>query len=313
MLPWCSSDWTKLLILRDIRVLSRLTNSITGICIFVAVGMLTLPGCATTPYTLGSARSYYTSPELAARTQTQVERGRPNVVVDSLGWVWGIPAKITLFDRRVENHRIDSQTEAAIANYLNDNELSTVKVRLNQYRPLDDWKRLAANKSVGAGWRYTFGAIIVLGETIFPGRVFGSDHYNPYTNTIHLYSNVPALALHEAGHSKDYAQRKWKGTYAAAYFLPLVPLAQEAIATNDALGYVMTNGDLEAQREAYEILYPAYGTYVGNAISGAVPGGYFVGLIGGHIAGRWKSWDLARTYDADHDAALHSRQPAADD
>ena len=293
-------------------VLSKLTNSFAGICIFVAAGVLSLPGCATTPYMTGSAKSYFTSPELAACTQTQIERGKPNKFVDSLGWVWGIPAKITLFDRRVENHRIDSQTEAAIANYLNDNELSTVKVRLNQYRPLDDWKRLAANKSVGAGWRYTFGAIIVLGETVFPGRVFGSDHYNPYTNTIHLYSNVPALALHEAGHSIDYAQRKWKGTYAAAYFLPLVPLAQEAIATNDALGYVMTNGDLEAQQEAYEILYPAYGTYVGNAISGRVPGGYFVGLIGGHIAGRWKSWNLARTYHADHDASLHSRQAAAD-
>lgn len=288
----------------------RLVNSFTWICNVAIAGLLTLPGCATTPYTLGSAQTYHTSPQLAARTQTQIERGQPNVVVDSIGWVWGIPAKITLFDRRVENHRIDSQTEAEIAAYLNDNELSTVKVRLNQYRPLDDWKRLAANTSVGAGWRYTFGAFIVLGETVFPGRVFGSDHFNPYTNTIHLYSNAPALAIHEAGHSKDYARRKWKGTYAAVYFLPGVPLYQEAIATNDALGYIMTTGDLQARQAAYEILYPAYGTYVGDAISGAVPGGYFVGLIGGHIAGRWKSWDLARTYDADNDAFLHSRQPA---
>ena len=275
--------------------------------------MLTLPGCATTPYIFGSAESYHTSQELAACTQTQIERGKPNVVVDSLGWVWGIPGKIILFDRRVENHRIDSQTEEVMAAYLNDNELLTVKVRLNQYRPLDDWKRLAANKSVGAGWRYTFGAVILLGETIFPGRVFGSDHYNPYSNTIHLYSNVPALGLHEAGHSKDYARRKWKGTYAATYFLPLVPLYQEAVATNDALGYVMTTGDLQARQEAYNILYPAYGTYVGNAISGVVPGGYFVGVIGGHIAGRWKSWDVTRLYLSNHDAFLHSRQPTTID
>lgn len=294
-------------------MLSRLTNSITWIRIVVTAGLLTLPGCATTPYIFGSAESYHTSQELAACTQTQIERGKPNVVVDSLGWVWGIPGKIILFDRRVENHRIDSQTEAAIAAYLKDNELSTVKVRLNQYRPLDDWKRLAANKSVGAGWRFTFGAVVVLGETIFPGRVFGSDHYNPYSNTIHLYSNVPALALHEAGHSKDYARRKWKGTYAATYFLPLVPLYQEAVATNDALGYVMTTGDLPARQEAYNILYPAYGTYVGNAISRVVPGGYFVGVIGGHIAGRWKSRDVTRLYLSNHDAFLHSRQPTAID
>ena len=272
---------------------------------------MSLPGCATTPYRCGSANRYIASPQLAARTQTQIERGRPNVVVDSLGWIWGIGAKLTLFDRRVENHRIDAHTEAEISAYLQENELSTVKVRLNQYRPLDDWGRLQANKSVGAGWRYTFGVVSVLGETVFPGRVFGRDHFNPYTNTIHLYSNVPAIALHEGGHSKDYARRKWKGTYAAIYLLPFAPLSQEAIATNDALSYIVTNRDLEAQQEAYEILYPAYGTYVGNALAGPVPHGYFMGLIGGHMAGRWKSWQLARNYASEQDGYRYSRQGEA--
>lgn len=217
-----------------------------------------------------------------------------------------------LFDRRVENHRIDAQTEAEITAYLQENKLSTVKVRLNQYRPLDDWGRLRANKSVSAGWRYTFGAMSVLGETIFPGRVFGRDHFNPYTNTIHLYSNVPDIALHEGGHSKDYARRKWKGTYAAIYMLPFAPLSQEAIATNDALSYIVANRDLDAQQEAYEILYPAYGTYVGNAIAGPVPHGYFMGLIGGHIAGRWKSWQLARNYALEDDRYRYSREGESD-
>lgn len=289
----------------------RSIPSINWICIVAVTGLLTLPGCATTPYKCGSAQQYITSTELAARTRTQIERGKPNVVVDSLGWIWGIGGKLTLFDRRVENHRIDARTETEIAAYLQDNELSTVKVRLNQYRPLDDWGRLGANKSVGAGWRYTFGAVSVLGETIFPGRVFGSDHYNPFTNTIHLYSNIPAIALHEAGHSKDYARRKWKGTYAAIYSLPFVPLSQEAIATNDALSYIVANRDLGAQQEAYEILYPAYGTYVGNAISGPIPQGYFVGLIGGHIVGRWKSWSLARNYESQNNNYRYSRQPEA--
>ena len=111
--------------------LVRSMFSISWICNFAIVSILALPGCATTPYRLGSAASYHTSPELAARTQTQIERGRPNVVIDSLGWVWGIPAKLTLFNRRVENHRIDEHTEAEIAAYLHDNELSTVKVRLH--------------------------------------------------------------------------------------------------------------------------------------------------------------------------------------
>jgi len=249
-------------------------------------------GCATLPYSYGTASQHKECAELAALTQAPIERGRPNRFLDTAGWIWGIPNKIILFDRRVENHKISSDTEASIAGYLGDNGLGTVKVRINQYHPGDDWRRLVANKSVGPGWRYTLGTLSVLGETLIPGRVFGGDHFNPFTNTVHLYSDIPAIAIHEAGHAKDFAGRKWKGTYAAAYLLPAVSLYHEAKATGDALGYIRSTGDLNAQQEAYEILYPAYGSYVGNAVSGSLPFGYVAGIIGGHIAGRWKSYDL---------------------
>ncbi|MCA9047913.1 MAG: hypothetical protein KDA89_04255 [Planctomycetaceae bacterium] len=251
-----------------------------------------LSGCATLPYAFGVSDQYYTSPQLAAVTEQQVERGRPNVVLDTIGWVVGIPNKIVLFNRRIENHNISSGTEAAVCNYLAENDLSTVKVRINQYRPLDDWHRLRANKSVGAGWRYTLGTLSIVGETIIPGRVFGGDHFNPFSNTVHLYSDVPAIAVHEAAHAKDFAGRYRKGTYAAGYLLPGAPLYYEAKATNDALGYLRTRADYATQQEAYNVLYPAYGTYVGNAVSGFVPFGYFAGVIGGHIAGRWQSSQL---------------------
>ena len=266
----------------------------------VLLSLTPAAGCATTPYRFGSAQHYHTSPLLASRNEPQIERGRPVPVLDTIGWIWGIPGKILLFDRRVENHRIDAETEAAIEDYLHNNELSTVKVRLNQYHPGDDWQRLVDNKSVGVGWRYTLGALSVLGETILPGRVFGGDHYNPFTNTIHMYSSVPAIGLHESGHAKDFAYRKWKGTYAAVYLIPGAPLYHEAVATNDALGYVMTTGDLSSQQEAYEILYPAYGTYVGNSLLGGAPFGYLAGVIGGHIAGQWKSHSLEADAASSH-------------
>lgn len=221
-----------------------------------------------------------------------MERGRPHKAIDTFGWVWGIPSKILLWDRRVENHRIDAHTETQLATYLTENELSTVKVRLNQYHPRDDWHRLVANKSVGAGWRYTVGAVSVAVEAILPGRLFGGDHYNPFTDTIHLYSGSPEIALHEAGHAKDFARRKWKGTYAAARILPIVPLIQEAIATSDALGYLEATQTVSAQQEAYEILYPAYGTYVGAEIKALGPFGVIIGAIGGHAVGQWQSWQL---------------------
>ena len=49
------------------------------------------------------------------------------------------------------------------------------------------WRRLVANKSVGWGWRYTLGTTLWLGETVFPGRLIGGDHYNPFTNTVNRY------------------------------------------------------------------------------------------------------------------------------
>ena len=86
-------------------------------------------------------------------------------------------------------------------------------------------------RAVGAGWRYTFGTISWLGDTIFPGRLLGGDHYNPYTNTVNIFSDAPAIGLHESGHAKDWARRKYKGTYAAIYGLPVVPLWHEAVAS----------------------------------------------------------------------------------
>lgn len=264
----------------------RVAASVFVVCV------IAMSGCASTPYSFGSAARYYSSPELAACTEVQMERGRPQKAIDTFGWVWGIPSKILLWDRRVENHRIDAHTETQLATYLTENELSTVKVRLNQYHPRDDWHRLVANKSVGAGWRYTVGIISVAAEAVFPGRLFGGDHYNPFTNTIHLYSNAPAIALHEAGHAKDFARRKWKGTYAVVGILPIVPLIQEGIATSDALGYLEATQNVSAQQEAYEILYPAYGTYVGGEIRTLGPFGVIIGAIGGHVVGQWKSWQL---------------------
>ncbi len=260
-------------------------------CLLAVLMLCGLSGCATLPYSYGAAQRYRTSPELEACNNQQIERGEPHKVLDSVGWVFSIPDKIILWDRRIGNHHIGPQTESAIADYLAKNELTSVKVRLNQYHPGDDWRRLVANDSVGAGWRYTLGGLSVLGETIFAGRVFGGDHYNPFTNTIHIYSDVPAVAVHEAGHSKDFSQREWKGTYAAAYLIPGVPLYHEAKATNDALGYLLTESDEQTQRDAYEILYPAYGTYVGGAFGGVFGGygTYFASVLGGHAFGRLKS------------------------
>jgi hypothetical protein len=150
---------------------------------------------------------------------------------------------------------------------------------------------------VGAGWRYTVGILSALGYTILPGRLFGGDNYNPYTNTINLYSDLPAVALHEGAHAKDFAVREYKGTYAFLYMWPIVPLYTEAVATSDVLSYLWANADTEGEQAAYKVLYPAYATYVtGPFVDYTTPEGWIAlaGVIPGHAIGRWKAWSIGR-------------------
>ncbi len=228
------------------------------------------------------------SAELIDSEQPQIEIGKPQSVIDGIGWAVGIPDKILLWDRRIDRHKMSEPTILAAAEYLEHNNLPHVKVRANQYAPLKDWKRLTKNKTISWPTRYTLGALSVAGEAILPGRILGGDHFNPFTQTIHLYSDVPAIALHEAAHAKDFTRRQHQEAYAVAYLF--VPLWHETIATEDVFAYLEDQGDREQIAEAHRILYPAYGTYVGNALGGlggsyALPI-YLAGVAAGHVNGR---------------------------
>ncbi len=265
----------------------------------VAAGLLGSSGCASVPYRYGTAPAK--PPTCILRPgEAQIERGRPVKLLDDIGWLVGIPSKILLLDSRVDNHRLSPETEAALASYLARNDLTAVKIRLNEYAPGAEWSRLFRNRDVGLGWRLTLGLIATAFYTVLPGRVFGGDHYNPFTDTISLYSDHPAIALHEASHAKDFAGRTWKGSYGALRILPIVPLHQEGIATGDAIGYLRVEEEPDEERAAYKILYPAYGTYIGGEYVRWVPGAQWViyaAVVPGHIVGRIK--------------AAHVRDPAA--
>lgn len=255
----------------------------------VACGILSA-GCATVPYHYG--HNLETADTLPLRPgEPQIEYGRPNAVIDAIGWIVGIPAKIILLDRRVDNHQISSNTVAALMEFLHRNSVTNVKVRVNQYAPGGEWSRLFRNRSVGVGWRYTLGVVANLFYTLLPGRILGGDSYNPYTHTIHLYSDHKAIAIHEGGHAKDFAPRKYKGTYAFFYMLPFAALYAEARASNDAISYLHAQPSERDEIEGYRILYPAYATYIGGETSqweGGYPLLYIGAVIPGHVLGHWK-------------------------
>jgi hypothetical protein len=103
---------------------------------------LLLSGCAAQTYSCGYSRSLENCTRTCCHHPSANRTRRPPTGHRRLRLGLGIPAKLILFDRRVENHRVSEETEAAIAAYLQSNELDSVKVRLNQYRPNatgNDW------------------------------------------------------------------------------------------------------------------------------------------------------------------------------
>jgi hypothetical protein len=205
--------------------------------------------------------------EAQVSVDPQFERGRPHKIVDSAGWVFGIPKKIILWDRRAVNHHVSAETEQHLAQYLAANGMVSTKVRVNEYDPVGEWRRLGANKEVGAGWRYTIGAFDTLTYTLLPGRVVGADAYNPYTNSVYIYSDIPCLAQEQASYAKLVRARTHPGTYAALTSLPVVQLWPEKQSKDDVLNYTLANGTPAEQVEATRILYAEFGAEVGGQAS----------------------------------------------
>jgi hypothetical protein len=217
--------------------------------------------------------------------ESQVERGRPHKLVDGVGWVFGIPEKIALWDRRASNHDVSAETEEKLSEYLAANGMESTKVRINQYDPGGEWRRLVDNKDVGAGWRYTFGALRTLGYTILPGRIFsgfvGGDSYNPYTDSIYVYSDIPAIAVEQGAQAKNVRWREHPGTYASIYSLPVLSLFPGKAAKSEVYDYVALNGTYEEQVAARDALYPKYGSEIGGQSTYLLPGSGLVLTMAG--------------------------------
>jgi hypothetical protein len=274
------------------------------VAVFVVTTILMSCGCVNGPRTFhASVRELdhtvsrvKNSDDQRVTANIEVVQGNPSKVVDGLGWVIGIPRRIVLWDRRVDSHQVQPETMADVATYAKVNDLDGLCIRVNQYAPLDEWKRLTKNHQIGPGWRYTAGALSLVGYTLLPGRIIGVDNYNPYTNSVYVYSDVPALAIEAAAYAKDVKHRDLPGTYAAVNALPVVSVWHETINTQDTLEYLQTHGTYDEQREGLAILYPNYGASVGGAF-GSLFGFTGVFEIGGAVVGHVSGWHKASQVD----------------
>lgn len=266
----------------------------------LAACLIALSGCKVGPYQY----SHFHADGERGPENVTIEYGKPNKTLDRIGKIVGFPAKILPMNAKINDHEISRATENKLRDYLARNDLNDVAVFINHYDPQQQWQRLRENKRIGAGWRYTVGAMSVIGYTVFPGRIFGGDNYNPYTNSLYLNSDVTAMVLREAAYGKDVHSQKMPGTYAFIQDLPVIGLWSDSRAVRDVIGYAREQEDWEVEKEAYHVLFPQMGaasTSIGGMfVASSWWGGMALGAGGaavGHVTGR----GLAKREQSKHD------------
>ena len=98
---------------------------------------LALAGCASVPYQYGRFQSENNDAEQSK--EVAIVHGEPNVPLDRLAWVVGIPSRILPLHAHVNNHSLSPETADKLTEYLRANELTDVYVRVNQYDPRGEW------------------------------------------------------------------------------------------------------------------------------------------------------------------------------
>ena len=236
-------------------------------------------------------RFHPAEPDGTVLQPVEVEYGQPHKTLDRIGWVVGTPARILTMNKKTDNHHISPETLEKLKVYLADNDLTDVYVAVNDYDPKGQWKRLCENDRIAPFWRYSAGTLTWVGYVVFPNRIFGGDRYNPYTNSLNLSSDVPALVLSEAAYAKDIHSQQYPGAYAAfVNDMPVLSAWRKSRAASDVLGYARVESDWETEKQAYHVLYPQIGASSLGTVAPFVPGvGPFLGLggaVAGHVTGR---------------------------
>lgn len=298
--------------------MSRLpTDRCVASCLLF-VCLICVLGCRSTPYQYGQFHAEGIEPPPLI-----VEHGEADEKLDKLRDIARFPSRLFRLGREVDEAEEARQAEEQVAEYLEQNDLTDVYVAINQYEPRDQWRRLRENERVGAGWRYSLGALSVVGYTLLPGRVFGRDSYNPYTNTLSVNSGNSTQALFEAAYAKDVHARNNPGSYVAISSLPGLSLARQTRATSDVVGYLQAQEEWDLEVRSYPQLYARIGSSSANIAGPFVPSlvNPVLGLggrIAGHAAGRLiadqrdREIQLVRT-ERDQNAAIMAELFGKDD
>jgi hypothetical protein len=243
-----------------------------------AVSLLLMVLCLFTSGCKAGSKCYR---ELASREELRksappvtFEYGTPNAVFDSVRTVAELPARLMTGGRLKVDHLPSQETQEVIADYMQHNQLTDVPVKINQYRPWQEWQRLRANQNINPCWKYTAGTVSMAVYTFLPGRVFGRDEYNAFTDSLYINSGRLTDSLHAAAYAKDVHNREAPGTYASVNLLPVVALWKTTRAVNDVVGYAQACESWELESGVYRDQYPQV------AVKTVAPASFFLTPIG---------------------------------
>jgi hypothetical protein len=179
------------------------------------------------------------------------------------------PSKDPFEQLPIEERRQIAMTVAS--NYLDNNSLKGLFIDVREYDPGQQWQRLVDNNRVSPIWKYTLGSAYHLGYSILPGRAFGYDRYDPFTNTLSINSTRPSSALFTAGYVKKIYDQRYPGTYVAANFLPIMPLIRDTSIANDVLTYSHVQLEWRLKQELYPLVYGRLGGDVVSQATSLIP------------------------------------------
>lgn len=165
-----------------------------------------------------------------------------------------------------------TESVEVVQEYLQANGMGDVQIDVRCYQPSVQWERLKANTDMAPFWKYTGGTMSWLQYKLLPNRVFRTDQYDPYTNTLHINSDNVANALYEAASAKQYRRQRHLGVYAALQNAPLVPLVHMGRAGSDALTFADSNGQYEQLEQLYPQVYSNLGATTVSQAFNVVPG-----------------------------------------
>lgn len=238
-------------------------------------------GCVQSSYRYGISNSDLL-PKLP-RTPNLITMGGQHPRIDSIERTVQYPRKVfrKWFPSKDPAEAIEPsvrrlQAVQTATDYLDLNGLQGVYVDVYEYNPREQWNRLRNNSRISPFWKYTGGTLYHLGYCLLPGRAFGTDRFNGFTNTLSVNSTSSSNAVFHAGYVKKLYDQRYPGTYMAAGWLPIVPLVRDVSIANDVMTYARVKQDWPLEKA---LLPQVYGQLGGDTVAQAtsiIPGAAYM-------------------------------------